>query len=101
MFGLSLFKRHNRHQLIGFCLLSLCVFGLIFVGADTIQADYRAQWAVELLGVTGALWLFRILSILLLVGLVFGLKSDFRADKKIDRIASQKNLLDKSVRRDP
>ncbi len=101
MFGLSLFKRHNRHKFIGFCLLSLCVFGLIFVGADTIRADYRAQWAIELLGVTGALWLFRILSILLLVGLVFGLKADFRADKKVNRIATQRNLLDKSVRRDP
>jgi len=101
VFGRSLFRRHNRPTLLGISLLSVCVFGLFFVDADNIRTSYRAQWAVELLGVTGALWLFRIVGVLLSVGLVLGLKSDFRADKKMDRIATQRSLLDKSVRRDP
>ncbi len=101
MLSRSLFKKHKRTTLLGICLLSVCVFGLFFVDADNIRTSYRAQWAVELLGVTGALWLFSVAGVLVSFGLVLGLKADFRADKRVDRIVTQRNLLDKSVRRDP
>jgi hypothetical protein len=55
---------------------------------------------VAILGPVGALWMFRLLCLLVIGLALWAIWQDVKLRERVDRVIAQRNIIDESVRRD-
>ncbi|MHC2454558.1 hypothetical protein ACVMIX_001199 [Rhizobium leguminosarum] len=67
---------------------------------DDVSSSLRSAMLVAILGPVGALWMFRLLCLLIIGLALWAIWHDMKSQTRVDRIITQRNKIDKGVRRD-
>jgi hypothetical protein len=91
-------KRFCNLRFIAILAIAASVLALLLI--DDISSSRRSAMIVAILGPVGALWMFRLLCLLVIGLALWAIWQDVKLRERVDRVIAQRNIIDESVRRD-
>ncbi|WP_150124893.1 hypothetical protein [Rhizobium phaseoli] len=91
-------RNFYNQKFIGIVVIAALVMALLLV--DDLGLSWRSAMLVAMLGPVGALWMFRLLCLIFIGLALWAIWQDVKSQTRVDRIITQRNMIEKDVRRD-
>ncbi|MBB2694872.1 UNVERIFIED_ORG: hypothetical protein GGI63_005803 [Rhizobium esperanzae] len=87
-----------NQRFIGIAVIAALVMALLLI--DDVSSSSRSAMLVAILGPVGALWMFRLLCLILIGLALWAVWQDVKSQTRVNRIIAQRNMIEKDIRRD-
>jgi hypothetical protein len=91
-------KRLRSPRFIAILFIAVSALALLLI--DDLSSSRRSAMIVAILGPVGALWMFRLVCLLVIGLALWATWHDAKLRERVDRIIAQRNIIDEGVRRD-